>query len=206
MTQPALILFRHGNTFEAGQTATWVGARTDMPLTAEGEEQAKAAAQYARQHAGLIDALLAGPLQRTRRFADIIGEAIDRTATIDERLREIDYGSWEDLDGESIRQQFGAAPLDAWQEKGIWPEGMNWSPSLETLQNNLGDFLQAQHEKLNAGSGSRLAVTSNGILRLVYQIVTGHLPNGDVKVKTGNYCVLVSEDKGWKIREWNKKP
>ena len=31
-----LILARHGNTFEAGETPVWVGAREDLPLTARG--------------------------------------------------------------------------------------------------------------------------------------------------------------------------
>jgi probable phosphoglycerate mutase len=55
MTQPRLILIRHGNTFEAGQKAVWVGARSDLPLTMAGEAQAHAAAQYVARHYGQIN-------------------------------------------------------------------------------------------------------------------------------------------------------
>ncbi|MDD5585385.1 MAG: histidine phosphatase family protein [Alphaproteobacteria bacterium] len=206
MISPVLILFRHGNTFEAGQTPVWVGARTDLPLTAEGEAQAKAAADYVRNAAVSVEAMVAGPLQRTRRFADVIGAVVKQTAIIDDRLREIDYGLWEGLSGDVIKQRYGAAALEAWEKNGQWPEGMNWSPSLEELQKNLRAFLREQRERLQSGKGFRIAVTSNGILRLVYQIVTGNKPGNEAKVKTGHYCVLVPEKDGWRIEGWNKNP
>ena len=37
-----LLLARHGNTFDKGDKVVWVGARTDLPLTAKGREQARA--------------------------------------------------------------------------------------------------------------------------------------------------------------------
>ena len=39
-----LLLARHGNTFEKGDKVVWVGARTDIPLTAKGRDQAAALA------------------------------------------------------------------------------------------------------------------------------------------------------------------
>ena len=36
-----LIIARHGNTFDAGDIPTRVGRRTDLPLVASGEAQAK---------------------------------------------------------------------------------------------------------------------------------------------------------------------
>lgn len=41
-----LILVRHGNTFDAGQTPTQVGARTDLSLTDQGRNQAHYFARY----------------------------------------------------------------------------------------------------------------------------------------------------------------
>ena len=37
-----LLLARHGNTFEPSDKVVWVGARTDLPLTSMGREQAAA--------------------------------------------------------------------------------------------------------------------------------------------------------------------
>ena len=40
-----LLIVRHGNTFAAGEVARRVG-KTDVPLVASGEEQAKELGQY----------------------------------------------------------------------------------------------------------------------------------------------------------------
>lgn len=205
MTRPALILFRHGNTFETGQTPMWVGARTDLPLTAEGEAQAKRAAAYVRQKAGSLSAIMAGPLQRTRRFADIIAAQVCLSVAVDPRLREIDYGLWEGLDSDVIKERYGAPALENWETKNIWPEGMNWSPPFDVVMESLRSFLQEQHGQLKASSALRLAVTSNGILRLLHDLVAGNAESA-AKVKTGHYCRLVPADDGWTIQTWNASP
>ena len=206
MNQPVLILFRHGNTFTAGQTPVWVGARTDMPLTAQGEAQAYAAASFVRQHHRLPGAVIAGPLQRTRLFAGIVAEAASTSVLVDERLREIDYGLWEGLSSDEINQRFGFLTLEAWEKNNQWPEDMKWSPPLEDLQKNLGAFLQEQHDKLKPGSAARLAVTSNGILRLIHQLITGDAADSTAKVKPGHFCIVKPQASGWHIETWNAKP
>ena len=206
MIESVLILFRHGNTFEAGQTPLWVGARTDLPLTDEGEAQARHAAAYVQKHHPSLDAVMAGPLQRTRRFADIIAAAARQSVSVDDRLREIDYGLWEGLSSDEITQRFGSSAFEAWEKNSQRPEDMNWSPPLAILQNDLCDFLQEQREKLKPGSMTRLTVTSNGILRVLHQIITGDAAASSAKVKTGHFCVLEPKDVGWKIQAWNAKP
>ncbi len=200
---PKLILIRHGNTFEAGQTPVWVGARTDMPLTATGEAQAEAAARAVACDAPFA-AIIAGPLQRTRRTAAIIAASSGQEVHVDDRLREIDYGQWEGLSNDAIAQRFGAAVLEPWEKQGVWPEGMGWSPSLAALRMSLTAFLDEQRRALATDATTRLAVTSNGILRIVHALVGG----GDAaaKVKTGHICVLEPEGEGWRVVVWNQKP
>jgi probable phosphoglycerate mutase len=72
-----LLLARHGNTFEAGEMAIWVGARTDLPLTARGREQAHALAARLQPVKPRIERVIAGPLKRTREHAVIICERLD---------------------------------------------------------------------------------------------------------------------------------
>ncbi|MGA3882329.1 histidine phosphatase family protein, partial [Bacillus pumilus] len=36
------VIVRHGNTFAAGEPPRRIGARTDLPLTAQGQAQAEA--------------------------------------------------------------------------------------------------------------------------------------------------------------------
>src|ERR1700753_2818491 len=93
-----LILARHGNTFNPEDVPVWVGARSDLPLVAKGLAQAAALAEALRKAEIVPAAMIAGPLQRTRRTAEIVAETLKIPAhaiRIDPRLREIDYGAWE---------------------------------------------------------------------------------------------------------------
>lgn len=201
-----LILARHGNTFNKGDICTWVGARTDLALTNTGEEQANALADMMEKQYFPLGGILTGPLLRTKRGAEIIAEKASNVFAIDERLTEIDYGLWENKSSDEIKKQH-ADLLDAWETQGTWPEDMNWAPSEDKLKRNISLFLKEQHKILTGAKAlNRVAVTSNGILRFVYQQLTGNAPGPDAKVKTGNYCVLEPTQDGWMIIEWNKTP
>lgn len=203
-----LLLLRHGNTFEPTQTPVWVGARTDLPLTAEGEAQARAAGQFIAARFGALADIAAGPLWRTRRAAEIVMQemAMEETLSVDSRLREIDYGLWEARSSEEIRAQYGAETLEAWEQRGLWPEGMRWQPESAELQASLRDFLAEQHALLSAKTTPHLAVTSNGVLRLIHALVTGTPAGPAAKVKTGHLCILQPDGAGWRVEGWNLKP
>ena len=202
----ALILVRHGNTFEADQTPVWVGARTDMSLTAKGEEQAEAVAKFIAEKYPDTSTLLAGPLQRTRRTAEIVGKKIGKPFAIEPALCEIDYGLWEGVSNADIASRYGDAVLEQWEKKGSWPEGMKWQPSQVELQTRLTAFLSAQHRFLMQEKAPRLAVTSNGILRVIHTMITGVQSAPEAKVKTGALCVLQPQGENWRIELWNTRP
>ena len=110
-----LLLARHGNTFNKGDKVVWVGARTDLPLTAKGREQAQALGQALAPFAPRIERVISGPLLRTREHAGIATDVAGEKAAIeiDQRLREIDYGLWEAKSSEEIQAMDGGAELDA---------------------------------------------------------------------------------------------
>lgn len=206
MTQ-RLILVRHGNTFEADQTPTFVGARTDLPLTAKGEEQGHAIAALIASDYAPVEAVISGPLLRTRRFGEIIGAQTQNAYSIDERLREVDYGLWENQTSAAVRAEHGDALVDAWEKDGVWPVGMGWSPSLDVLKDNVAAFMAEQHKKLlRADAANRVVVTSNGILRFVFSHITGKPADHEAKVGTGRFCILETTPHGWTIKAWNQKP
>lgn len=209
---PSLILFRHGNTFESGETPVMVGARTDLPLTATGEEQAHAASVLLDARLS-VRSITAGPLQRTQRFAQIIARDLSSEVrvTTDNRLREIDYGQWEGLDSPTIIARYGESALRAWEQHGEWPdEVIGWQPSRQKLSDTLADFLSEQHQLLSqhgSDAGVNIAITSNGILRIIYALVTNRSPDSAAKVKTGGMCVLTPmPPSGWQIATWNITP
>jgi broad specificity phosphatase PhoE len=105
------VLLRHGDT-DLSPEHRFCGLR-DLPLSAHGIRQAKAAA--CRLAAGSpIDAVVSSPLRRAAATADIAAAELGLTAAIDEDLRETDFGHWEGFTLAEIQQRWPAAAA-AWR-------------------------------------------------------------------------------------------
>ncbi len=138
MNARKILLVRHGNTFAPGETAVWVGARTDLPLVAKGLEQARTFGDAVRG-AGLdVGPLRAGPLRRTREF---VREAFGVAAEIDDRLTEIDYGKWEGRTTEDVIAELGREPVEAWNTRGVWPRAQGWKPDVDRIETNVAQVI-----------------------------------------------------------------
>ncbi|MEU8303973.1 histidine phosphatase family protein [Actinomadura sp. NPDC048955] len=92
-----LILVRHGET-EWSRARRHTG-RTDLPLTARGEEQARALRGALAGRT--IATTLVSPAERARRTAELAGL---RTDGIDPDLWEWDYGGYEGVSTRTIRE------------------------------------------------------------------------------------------------------
>ena len=169
-----LLLARHGNTFNKGDKVVWVGARTDLPLTAKGREQAQALGQALVPFAPQIKRVISGPLLRTREHAGIATDKAGLKASIeiDQRLREIDYGLWEAKSSEEIQAMGGGDELDAWNKTGEWPRSPGWTPPAETIAANAAELAGECATTLGEGDAA-LLVTSNGILKFFLKLVPG---------------------------------
>jgi len=92
----SILLVRHGETEWNLQRR--VQGRFDSPLTERGVVQAHAIGELVRR---LPDAavarIVASPLDRARRTAEIIAGHLGARLIIDDRLREISVGSWDGL-------------------------------------------------------------------------------------------------------------
>jgi len=199
-----LILIRHGNTFAPGEKVVWAGARTDLPLVEKGRQQALqlshtlAAAQF------VPDRILTAPLLRTRQHADIIASHIGFSGNIETSndLREIDYGKWEGLSTEEIHACGGQAELEAWDTNARWPQTPGWSPSADTILNNVKTLLTQLAEDRHTDRA--MLVTSNGILRFFARLLTNQ-PN-HLKVRTGHCCIIEHHKGRWTQSGWNLSP
>jgi probable phosphoglycerate mutase len=205
-----LLLARHGNTFDSGDKVVWVGARTDLPLTAKGTEQAAALAKGLVPIRTRLKHISCGPLRRTRDFAQIAtGElGMDTEINIDERLREIDYGLWEGKSSEEVVALGGDTELKAWNERGEWPGSPGWSPAPQVIADNVA---KAAHELAGIpGDGAALLVTSNGVLKFFLKLVSGAFDQmaaaGKLKVATGNCCALRFSGGKWEVVFWDRRP
>ena len=88
-----LTLLRHGET-HANVDGVWHGA-IDTPLTDRGLAQAARVAARVSESYADVSALYASHLQRARRTAEAIAEAIGLDVRVDSDLSEYDLGSWE---------------------------------------------------------------------------------------------------------------
>ena len=196
-----ILLARHGNTFGPGDTPVWVGAKEDLPLVESGEAQAQALGEAVAAAGLALGRIVCGPLKRTRRAAQIVAEraGFSGTPQIDERLTEIDYGSWGGKSNAQIVAEFGEKALETWDLHHRRPEGADWSPDEETLKANaLAAMRDAASDPLT------LVVTSNGILRYMHAALKG--ADGNAKVKTGNVCAAdITGDAGRRLF-WNERP
>ena len=206
-----LILARHGNTFDAGDKVVWVGARTDLPLTAKGREQAAALGSALGTIAPSIKRIVAGPLKRTQEHAAIAAAKIglDGAVETDERLREIDYGLWEAKSAEEIDALGGKAEQAAWNKQGAWPKSPGWSPLEKTIASNIARLANELAATLDSDDAA-LIVTSNGILKFFLKLVPGAFEEmagkGALKVATGACSALQRDEKGWRVLFWNRLP
>ncbi|MBS7540378.1 histidine phosphatase family protein [Ancylobacter lacus] len=204
-----LLLLRHGNTFEAGQPSHWVGARTDLPLTAEGVAQARAVGEMLKREGVRPDAIRRGPLRRHRESASALAAELgqdEAAIALDTRLQEIDYGTWEGRTNAELDGQVPAATLAAWSAEGVWPAGAGWVTQEADFLAALTDFL-AEMAARPAGE-TVLAATSGGTLRGLFRVAgfatSPELPHS--RVRTGALCRLVHEGGRWRLVEWDRRP
>lgn len=208
-----LVLARHGNTFEKDQTPLQVGAKSDLPLTNQGCEQAKFLAQCFEKKGFIPSAVFSGNLQRQIQTAQIICDTLNLQNLLNtsvSALTEIDYGDWEGLDSKTIQSKW---PLEYanWTESCVWPQQIfegSIQDHIEKIQMWLQDLIKTYP------SGSKiLAISSNGIIRLFQALqkerwrkLCEEKSMEQIKVKTGHYCELTVDTQGIMITSWNSDP
>lgn len=105
MGAPAtFVLLRHGETPLTPQKRFSGSGGTDPALSDVGRDQAeRVAAVLARR--GTIQDVVASPLVRTRETAGIVAARLGLEVTLDDGLRETDFGAWEGLTFAEVRER-----------------------------------------------------------------------------------------------------
>ena len=197
-----LIIVRHGNTFDPGDTPTRVGARTDLPLSTSGERQSAALAAHFRDTD--FAAAFCSPLRRTRQTARTIlaGRTGAPALLILPFLTEIDYGPDENQTEEAVIARVGADAIDAWDADATPPPGWRVDPGALRVT-WAGVLARAADLDRNANV---LVVTSNGIARFLPDVVND-VPSGlERKLKTGAWGSVAVDRTGACILDWNVRP
>jgi len=202
-----LIIARHGNTFEDGETPRRVGIGTDMPLTDKGWTQARAIGRWLRDRDYKPDAIFCSHLIRTRATATIAmiesGSALH--VQEDAIFNEVDYGPDENKTDAEVIARIGAQAIKDWDEKAIVPKG--WAIDPYDIIRNWMDFGTRILKDYNGCT--ILVVTSNGIARFA-PYLTGDFDtfrkNHEIKISTGALCIMEANADRWTVKDWNIKP
>ncbi|MEU3843359.1 bifunctional RNase H/acid phosphatase [Streptomyces sp. NPDC028635] len=106
------VLLRHGETPLTPQKRFSGSGGTDPALSGVGRDQAeRVAAALARR--GTVQHVVASPLTRTRETAGIVADRLGLEVTVEEGLRETDFGAWEGLTFAEVRERY-PDDLNAW--------------------------------------------------------------------------------------------
>lgn len=198
-----LTIVRHGDTFAPNVAPRRVGARTDLPLAASGEAQARAlGAAFAREGVR-FDRVLVAPLRRTRETAGLILGALVAPPPVEScgLLAEIDHGPDEDQPEVRVVARVGAKALARWDQFLRAPPG--WVVDAPAR-------VAGWRGLLDEASGAVLLVTSNGAARFVFgadAVLASEaraLPS--LKLRTGAWGRLVCEADGWRVAAWDVRP
>jgi 2,3-bisphosphoglycerate-dependent phosphoglycerate mutase len=203
-----LLIARHGNTFDKGDTLLRVGKRTDLPLSTSGEIQARTLGDYLIADYQNIDAVYCSNLSRTQQTAQLALEKFKQAPQlhISDFLDEIDYGPDEGKPEADVVIRIGEDALKQWEEKAIAPEG--WIVSPQKIINDWKSFADSLIKQYPQPK-TVVVVTSNGIARFSPHIADDFetfAQQNKIKMATGAISQFSFEDGIWQINYWNKKP
>ena len=224
-SETTLIVARHGNTFEKGDVILRVGARTDLPLTAEGRAQGRRLGKKLTELDLRPTAFYSAPLSRTLETASEIAAAQELNAkpAVEEFLTELDYGEDDGRpeaevarrlgkaelgnDGENATPEAleaaGLAALKRWDAEKRLPLG--WAFLQERVDRLGDDWRSFAAQVVERHSGETVvATTSNGIARFALAILPpdASIPE-KLKLATGAFGVFVWNGESWRLDAWN---
>jgi broad specificity phosphatase PhoE len=195
-----LLLVRHGET-------EWTLSRrhtsyTDLPLTANGEDQARAVAGMLAQHS--IALALTSPRRRATRTAELAGL---RNAQVEPDLREWDYGGYEGLTTPEIRRR-----RPGWV---LWTDGVAAGPGDHPGEGPVQVGLRADRVLARTGRvlrdsplGAVVLVAHGHFLRVLAARWLGLAPAAGAmfRLGTGTVSALGTEHGRPVISTWNATP
>jgi broad specificity phosphatase PhoE len=149
-----LYLVRHGEV-DANIELRFLGRRDD-PLNSTGAAQAE---ELASVFAVLpIHGVVSSPLGRALQTGKAVAQAANVPLSTDDRLIELDFGSWECLTRREIRERSAddEVMLSRWEEDPAFP-----APDGESLLEVQNRAVEFANEVLSASPGATVAVTSH---------------------------------------------
>lgn len=189
MADPLIWLVRHGETeWTLSRQHT---SRTDVDLTAHGEEQARALGEVLAGHEFAL--VLTSPRLRAKRTAALAGHP---GAEQDELLTEVDYGEYEGLTTAEIHQD-----RPDWD---LWRDG---NPGGESV-GDAGVRADGVIERLRQADGAVLVFGHGHMLRVLGARLLGLDPSAGrlLMLDPGGVSIVGAEHEHAAIKRWNWVP
>jgi probable phosphoglycerate mutase len=165
-----VVLMRHGQT-EWSRSGRHTG-RSDLPLTAVGEDEAAAMQPHIAAHE--YELVLTSPLVRASRTCEIVG--LGHRAENCEDLREWDYGDYEGLTSAEIRRD-----RPTWD---LWRDGCPGGESPDRVGARCDRVINRLLEASRVGAGDAIVFAHGHILRALAARWC------DLPIETGRHLLL----------------
>jgi len=190
MAEREIWLVRHGDT-EWSRIGKHTG-RSDIPLTAEGERQARALAPGLAGHD--FGQVLTSPLQRARRTCELAG--FGARARVVPDLMEWNYGEYEQRLTADVRRE-----IPGWT---IWTHPVPGGETLDDLALRARRVLA----EIEAGEGDALLFAHGHLLRVLAMCWIGLAPGAGGLFAFGpaRASVLGYETERRVVNQWNVAP
>jgi len=161
-----LYIVRHGET-DTNHEGKINGSATDLNLNELGINQV----EHLKKHLNIemFDEIYSSPLKRAQQTADILNQNI-HTVKIDNRLREINYGSWDGLPVAPTKSQHP----DGFDENNYIAEDyIKYAKNGETYEHVYDRVTSFMNDLKNSSSDKKILIVCHGfITRSFVKVVT----------------------------------
>jgi phosphoserine phosphatase len=197
----SLFLVRHGQS-DLNREGRFRGL-TDAPLNEIGQKEA-ACAGAVLDGAG-VSLIYTSPVPRALQTAQIIEGSIHAPVREEEGFTDVDYGEWQGLTVQEVRQRFGRAMMESWIRD---PEGFTFpgGDSMRSVESRLSPALM----RAASNPDENVAVVSHlAILKLCFLIIMELPVDYFWKIDVYNGSVSMfskGPDDVLRLEWWNRAP
>ncbi|HEX6871702.1 MAG TPA: histidine phosphatase family protein [Micromonosporaceae bacterium] len=192
-----LLLWRHGRT--EWNATNRVQGQADVDLDGLGQIQAELSAPFLAARKPIL--IVASDLRRAVRTAAVLAELTGLEVEQDERLRERDYGPWQGLTRDEIRQRYP----DDFQRWGTAVPIAN--PAIESLDDLAKRMVAVLRDVADrVGDATAVLVTHGGSARvgtaalLGWPVESWHTLS---VLSNCHVCEVRQDERGWQLRAHN---
>ncbi len=151
-----IYLIRHGIT-DWNRDSRMQG-QTDIPLNAEGMEQARRMAERLANLSAPPQVVISSDLSRARQTAEIVAQRLNLCLETTPLLRETNLGDWEGLTHNEIIERGDAELFERYQENSF----LNRPPNAETLESAWGRMTTALTQIKERYPSESFAIVGHG--------------------------------------------